>query len=236
MMNGLRVTNMVTLSNHCGDAPFNNSTPSSILIIIKSIFAHVTFFIYICVPTLSTTHTYTEESLVSAIQQKDRTAFTYLYNNYASVIYGTINRIITDKEIANDALQEVFVKIWDNIAQYNATKGRLFTWMINIARNYAIDITRSKAFKHQKMILGNEEIVYNYNNTLEDFSEIDKEAFQQKINELNEKHVQVINLVYFQGYNQEETAKILDIPLGTVKSRIRLAISELRKTITKNNI
>jgi RNA polymerase sigma factor (sigma-70 family) len=185
---------------------------------------------------LLTTKTYTEEDLVIAIKQKDRNAFTYLYNNYAPVIYGTINRIITDKEIANDALQEVFVKIWDNIHQYNATKGRLFTWMINITRNYAIDVTRSKAFRAQKMILGNEEIVYNYKDNSVNFEDADKAAFQQKIHELQEKHVQVINLVYFQGYNHEETAKILDIPLGTVKSRIRIAINELRKTITKNNI
>lgn len=177
---------------------------------------------------------YTETELVLAIKEKDRSAFSFLYKNYSAIIFGTINRIIVNAEMAEDALQEVFVKIWDNIEQYDASKGKLFTWMINLTRNYAIDVVRSKAFKQQKMILTNEESVYNVSDETVQFDKLDKLAFQKTIDQLNEKQQQVINLVYFQGYKQEEVSAILNIPLGTVKSRIRLAVNELRKIMIKN--
>ncbi len=180
------------------------------------------------------TITYTENELVKAMQEKDKKAFSYLYKNYASIIFGTINRIIVDTAIAEDTMQEVFVKIWSNIHQYDATKGKLFTWMINLTKNYAIDVVRSKAFKQQKMILGSEEIVYNVSDETNYFEKLDKEAFKKTLNVLNEKQQQVVNLIYFQGYKQEEVATMLNIPLGTVKSRVRLAILELRKIMTKN--
>jgi RNA polymerase sigma factor (sigma-70 family) len=183
---------------------------------------------------LTTTTTYTEQALVIAIKEKDRTAFAHLYKSYAAIIFGTINRIIADKELAEDTMQEVFVKIWDNIHQYDVAKGRLFTWMINLTRNYSIDVLRSKAYRNQKMIKGTEETVHHIKDEAIQFDKLDKLAFQKTISNLNEKQQQVINLVYFQGYNQEEVSKILEIPLGTVKSRIRLAVSELRKIMQKN--
>lgn len=86
---------------------------------------------------------YTDEQLVLLLKSKDQRAYLYLYDNYASALFGIIKRIIGDGEEANDVLQESFVKIWRNILQYDTTKGRLFTWMINIARNTAIDYKRS---------------------------------------------------------------------------------------------
>jgi RNA polymerase sigma factor (sigma-70 family) len=183
---------------------------------------------------LDTTLTYNETELVTAIKDRDRNAFSFLYKSYAGVIFGTINRIIADKELAEDTMQEVFVKIWDNIHQYDTMKGRLFTWMINLTRNYAIDIVRSKTYKNQKKIYSNEETIHHVQDESIQFDQLDKLAFQKTITHLNEKQQQVINLVYFQGYNQEEVSKILEIPLGTVKSRIRIAVLELRKIMLKN--
>src|SRR5206468_3616525 len=93
---------------------------------------------------LDITVTYSEEELVLLLQQQSRQAFNYLYRQYSAVLYGVIYKVITDEQTSQDVLQDVFIKIWNNISQYNAQKGRLYTWMLNIARNAAIDKLRSK--------------------------------------------------------------------------------------------
>src|SRR4029079_15634267 len=85
--------------------------------------------------------------LVSSLRQKNEEAFSYLYEHYSGALYGVIKQIVTDAELGNDVLQETFVNIWRRIDSYDETKGRLFTWMLNIARNAAIDKTRSKGFQ-----------------------------------------------------------------------------------------
>ncbi len=90
---------------------------------------------------------YSEQELVALLQQRNEKAFSYLYDNYSGALYGIVNGIVTDKEIANDVLQNVFVNIWRKIESYDASKGRLFTWMLNVARNAAIDELRSKGYR-----------------------------------------------------------------------------------------
>src|SRR5581483_10388206 len=93
--------------------------------------------------------TYTEQELVLALKKKNNQAFAFLYDNYAGALYSIIKQIITDNsELANDVLQEVFINIWRKIETYDHTKGRLFTWMLNIARNASIDMLRSKSYQN----------------------------------------------------------------------------------------
>lgn len=99
---------------------------------------------------MSTPVKYSEDELVLLLKQRTQPAFNYLYDNYSSALYTVIVSIVQDKELSNDVLQEVFVKIWRQIEQYDAEKGRLFTWMINIARNASIDTLRSKSYNTQK--------------------------------------------------------------------------------------
>ncbi|HWJ25677.1 MAG TPA: sigma-70 family RNA polymerase sigma factor, partial [Flavisolibacter sp.] len=99
---------------------------------------------------MSTKLKYEEQELVAALRQKQNHAFSYLYDHYAGALYGVINQILNDAELSNDVLQETFVNIWKRIDSYDATKGRLFTWMLNIARNAAIDKTRSKGFQQSQ--------------------------------------------------------------------------------------
>jgi RNA polymerase sigma-70 factor (ECF subfamily) len=91
--------------------------------------------------------TYEEHELVALLKAKDNQAFSYLYDNYAGALCGIVKQIVGDMELANDVMQEVFVSIWRKIDTYDASKGRLFTWMLNIARNAAIDKTRSKNYQ-----------------------------------------------------------------------------------------
>src|SRR5689334_20326032 len=91
---------------------------------------------------------YTEPELVMLIKERQQSAFVYLYDNYSAALYNIILSIVSDRELASDTLQEVFVKIWRMSESYDAAKGRLFTWMMNIARNASIDVVRSKSYNN----------------------------------------------------------------------------------------
>lgn len=163
------------------------------------------------------------------LKQQDNAAFRYLYMHYRGALFNIILQVIPQNEVAADVLQEVFVQIWKNIEKYDEEKGRLFTWMLKLTRNMAINQTRTKNFKvHSK----NEDIT-NYVSTIDKKTEsqsgINHIGLRQQVHKLKPEHIAVVELSYFQGFKQEEIAEVLNIPLGTVKTRLRSAIIELRK-------
>lgn len=170
---------------------------------------------------------YSEEELYSELKGRSRLAFEYLYDNYSPALYGVIFNIVRSEETANDVLQEAFVKIWNNIAQYDPAKAKLYTWMINVARNVAIDKLRSKQEKADRILKNDKEFIYQNNSASHTF--IDGIGVGKLVENLDEEQKQIIDFLYFKGYTQSETAEELGIPLGTVKSRVRLAITKLRK-------
>jgi len=164
-----------------------------------------------------------------ALQQQNPAILKTIYSMYSSSLYGVISRIITHTELAEDVLQETFVKIWQSAKNYDETKGRLFTWMMNIARNLSIDKLRSKDFKNS---LKNQDI----ENNVSFVDEQNKVTFnpdvlgvKQLVSNLKPDLQAVLDLVYYKGFTHVEAAEELDLPLGTVKTRIRLAIIELRR-------
>lgn len=174
--------------------------------------------------------TYSEQDLVILLQQRSEKAFSYLYDNYSGALYGIIHSIITNTETANDVLQDVFLNIWTKIGSYDPSKGRLFTWMLNVARNAAIDKIRSKDFKDGLKNQPLPEIVdirvgAAINPNIPDV------GLKKVISRLKDEQRVLIDLSYFQGFTHEEIAKAMDIPLGTVKTRIRSALIELRTLI-----
>lgn len=171
---------------------------------------------------------YTEEELVFLLKKKDMVAYNALYDNYSGSLYGIISRIIPADEIAEDILQEVFVKIWKSIETYDKTKGRLYTWMLNIARNSAIDYSRSKQSKLENKIQDIDNSVYQLSSSSINTDII---GIKEQVTKLKDDHRLLIDLIYFKGFTQEETAKELNIPLGTVKTRVRAAIMHLRQTL-----
>ena len=177
---------------------------------------------------LNTKVTYEEQDLVALLKEKDNGGFTYLYEHYSGALYGVIKQIVTDMELANDVLQETFVNIWRKIDSYDAAKGRLFTWMLNIARNAAIDKTRSKSFqqglKHQS--IDGDYIQPSVKPGIDDF------GLKRIILKLKDEQRMLIQLSYFQGFTHEQIAKSLNIPLGTVKTRIRSALTQLKAMLS----
>ncbi|HEX8024252.1 RNA polymerase sigma factor [Mucilaginibacter sp.] len=170
-----------------------------------------------------------EEELVLSLQHREKIAVEALYDMYSASLFGVISRIINDTAIAEDVLQETFVKIWHSFSSYSTEKGRLFTWMVNIARNLAIDKIRSKDFKNQNK---NQEIENNVTFIDEQRNTVYKPELmgvKDLVQTLKPEQKLIIELVYFKGYTHVEAAEELGIPLGTIKTRLRMAILELRK-------
>ncbi len=176
---------------------------------------------------------YTEEEIIVLLRQKSKKGFDYLYENYSRSLYGVISKLITDEEDAQDLLQEVFVKIWNNFSQYNDTKGRLYTWMLNIARNAAIDRTRSKDYKKDGKNQSLDNSVHSINGKNSTSMYVDHIGLDKILDTLKDDHRVLVDMIYLQGYTQAEVADILDIPLGTVKTRIRNAILALREKVVE---
>ncbi|QEM06051.1 sigma-70 family RNA polymerase sigma factor [Mucilaginibacter rubeus] len=170
-----------------------------------------------------------EEELVLSLRHREKIAVEALYDMYSASLFGVISRIINDTAIAEDVLQETFVKIWHSFSSYSTEKGRLFTWMVNIARNLAIDKTRSKDFKNQNK---NQDIENNVTFIDEQRNTVYKPELmgvKNLVQTLKPEQRLIIELVYFKGYTHVEAAEELGIPLGTIKTRLRMAILELRK-------
>jgi RNA polymerase sigma factor (sigma-70 family) len=171
----------------------------------------------------------TEEELVFALRNREKIAIEALYDMYSSSLYGVISRIIIDTAAAEDVLQETFVKIWHSFSSYSTEKGRLFTWMVNIARNLAIDKIRSKDFKNQNK---NQELENNVTFIDEQRNTVYKPellGIKDLVQTLKPEQKSILELVYFKGYTHVEAADELGVPLGTIKTRLRMGILELRK-------
>ena len=173
---------------------------------------------------------YSEQELVALLKEQNNDAFNYLYDHYSGALFTIINQIVSDKDTASDVLQEVFVNVWRKIGTYDETKGRLFTWMLNIARNAAIDKVRSRGYRDNQRT----QPIAEYENTgmtMSSNAAVNDVGLKKVLTTLNEEYRKLIDLSYFQGFTHEEIAKMMGIPLGTVKTRIRTAISQLRTMI-----
>jgi RNA polymerase sigma-70 factor (ECF subfamily) len=173
--------------------------------------------------------TYTETALTAALKHRESEAFEYLYNNYKGALFTVVLQIIPEREIAEDVLQEAFVMAWKNIDKYDAAKGRLFTWLFNVTRNCAINTIRSKSFKTQQK----NDSIDNYVTYVDEKENIvlniNQIGLRKQVHQLREDYKNVVELSYFNGYTHEEISKILTVPVGTVKTRLRNALIELRK-------
>lgn len=174
--------------------------------------------------------TITEEELIARLRVPEDAAVTQLYDMYSAALYGVILRIVKDTEIAEDVLQECFVKIWSSFAAYDAGKGRLFTWLVNIARNLAIDKIRSRQYRVGSKTQGLDKSQVQYQAQESGFRP-EHIGLKELTEKLNPDQKKIIDMMYFDGFTQTEVAEQLEIPLGTVKTRARAAIKVLGKLL-----
>lgn len=172
--------------------------------------------------------TYSEEELIVLLKEKNENGFHYLYDHYSGALYGIILRIVQSKEYTEEVIQDVFVKIWNSIHQYDASKGRFYTWMINIARNTAIDYLKSKGFQNELKNQSLPDFVYNTAELSTTNNSSDYIGFTNVLKGLESDKQELIDLAYYQGYTQNEISEKLKIPLGTVKTKMRNALLKLK--------
>ncbi|WP_298346252.1 RNA polymerase sigma factor [uncultured Algibacter sp.] len=167
-----------------------------------------------------------EKQIVTLLQNSDKKAISLLYANYADALFGVIKKVISDDDTAEDVLQETFVKIWRYAKKYDASKAKLFTWLYRIAYNTAIDKVRSQKNKSNKEVQMETSAVYKVTS-----NELNQDVLDIKkhLRSLDEKYQIVINALFFEGMTQQEASDELDIPLGTIKSRLKIGLRELKK-------
>jgi RNA polymerase sigma factor (sigma-70 family) len=167
-----------------------------------------------------------EKEIVSLLERGDKKAINLLYENYADTLYGVIKKIISDDDTAQDVLQESFVKIWRYSKKYDATKAKLFTWLYRIAYNTAIDKVRSLKTKSDNEVQIETSSVYKITS-----NELNQDVLDIKkhLDTLDEKYQIVLHALFFEGMTQQEASEELDIPLGTIKSRLKIGLRELKK-------
>lgn len=164
------------------------------------------------------------EDLIQKLKNQDEQALSYLYDQYAGSLMGIIVRILGNKEVAEEILQKTMLKVWNGINTFDPNKSSLYTWMATIARNSAIDKRRLKSFQHQEKTDSIDSLVYQPQGGETSTAGIDVSKLTAK---LEPKYKDVLDYVYLMGYTQQETSEKLGIPLGTVKTRLRLAIKSL---------
>ncbi|WP_242094920.1 RNA polymerase sigma factor [Aestuariivivens sediminicola] len=172
-----------------------------------------------------------EKEIVELLKKGDKRALNLLYENYADALYGVIKKIISDDEIAQDVLQESFVKIWRFSKKYDASKAKLFTWLYRIAYNTAIDKVRSLKNKKDKEVQIELSSVYKITSNALNQDVLD---IKKHLKTLDEKYQIVINALFFEGMTQQEASDELNIPLGTIKSRLKIGLRELKKIYDPN--
>ncbi len=168
----------------------------------------------------------THIKLIERLQQGDKSALLGLYDAYAKALYGIVIRICEREDLAQDVLQESFVKIWQKIEQYDSEKGRFYTWAYRIAKNTALNAVR----KSTPLIQTDDLSVYT-NKTADlptDYSELNG-----LLKKLEPHHQRAIELVYFKGLTHREAHEEMNVPLGTFKSYVRQALSKLREAYPK---
>lgn len=169
--------------------------------------------------------------LIKRLQEKDERAFAKIYELYADNLLGVVQVIVKNQDIAEEVMQDVFLKIWDYADSYNEKKGRFFTWMLNIARNAAIDKVRSKAYRNTQKNDDIEDFTYHLENDEDLNSKTDGIGISKWVQQLKPACIKLIDLLFFKGFTQVEAAETLEIPVGTVKSRNRNCLKQLRNEI-----
>jgi RNA polymerase sigma-70 factor (ECF subfamily) len=167
-----------------------------------------------------------EKHIVELLHEGDEKAISLLYEHYGDTLYGVAYKVVRDEELAQDILQESFIKIWNKAHTYDPAKAKLFTWLFRITRNTSIDKLRSLSNKAAKEIQIDVSDVYNVG---EENIRPELIDMKKQLERIEPKYQIVLEALFFEGMTQQEASEELGIPLGTVKSRLKIGLRELRK-------
>ena len=167
-----------------------------------------------------------ELHIVSLLKEGDKRAIPIIYENYSGSLLGVIQKIIKDEAMAQDGLQATFIKVGKYATKSDDKKAKLFTWLYRIARNTASDKLRSHNLNFEKEIQIADSNVYKISTAGLNQDTID---LQKHVATLDIKYQIVLKALFFEGMTQQEASDELNIPLGTIKSRLKIGLRELKK-------
>ena len=179
-----------------------------------------------------------DEELMQRLTVRDLTAFRALYTRYSKLVYSATYRVLRDPHLAEDMVQEVFLRLWRKPDSYSATRGRLTTWLTSVSRNRAVDEVRSRNRRYRHETASPEEAERELPAPESDDPALTAEQSDQRrliltaLAKIPDEQRETIALAYFGGFTQQEIAEMLQQPLGTVKTRIRLGMQKLRVALT----
>ena len=178
-----------------------------------------------------------DEELMPLIGEKDPEAFGVFYDRHGGVAYSLAYRIVGERAAAEDVTQEAFISVWRSGARYDRARGSVRSWMLGIVRNRAIDLLRSKAGRAPNLDFDDDSVLEQ--RPAEELTE-DEALRRESANELRGalgelpgEQSKVIELAYFGGFSHSEIAEMLNVPLGTVKGRMRLGLEKIRSELAE---
>lgn len=175
-----------------------------------------------------------ESELIARVVRGDERAFLELYDRHASRVYGLTLRILNDPMLAEEATQDTFLKLWSRAREYITERGPFLPWLLTIARRVALDRLRLES---RRPMLSNstdpEDIWQSIPNLDTNTDEARWRSLYFAVQNLHPDQRAVIELAYYQGMSQSEIAAVLGLPLGTVKTRLRTAMQNLREIWNK---
>jgi len=177
-----------------------------------------------------------DEVLVQRVVARDAEAFAHLYDRYADLVYSVALRVLADPALAEDMAQDVFLRLWRTPAAYDATRGRFVSWLVSVARNRAVDEVRMRGRRRVREVGDSTGSDDPPDGRAEDPQlavqiQADRLAVRRALRLLPEDQRVAIELAYFSGLTQQEIAEHLQQPLGTIKTRTRLAMKKLRAAL-----
>ena len=172
-----------------------------------------------------------DEDLISLVQEKrDSEAFAVLYDRHARAAYSLAYRIMGERQAAEDIVQEAFLKLWRAADSYRAERASVRTWLLSVVHNRSIDQLRSAASRRrtQEKIEASAPRSQPSEAFAESWRNIQREQVREALKTLPEDQLKTLELAYFSGYTHVEIAELLNVPLGTVKGRMRLGLKKMR--------
>ena len=169
-----------------------------------------------------------DEYYIKQTLKGDVNAYAFLVEKYKHMVYTLTIRIVKNKEEAEEVSQDVFVKAWNNSSNYSTEKGRFFTWLLTIARKDALDKIHSKTINPSDNYLNKQCFADIIEGNEHLNTESDGSGIKEFVSKLANSCIDVIELIYFKGYNQKEASESLDMPISTIKTRNRNCMMQLR--------
>ena len=178
-----------------------------------------------------------DHGLLALTARGDREAFSRLYDTYSGVAYSLAVRIVRDRDLAADVVQDAFVTVWNQAAKFEASRGQPSSWILTLTHHKAVDMVRREQRRRAEPLDDGAELVDSAPPVEEKaWQGVAREQVRQAMQKLPDPHREVLELAYFAGFTQSELAERLSLPIGTVKSRTFTAMTSLRRLLSESGL